>query len=67
MTPGNPLPSVPQGFITNFDSSGVPDESGLQSNNDILVGAPSYFYFGLNNGSTAMSRFIKKYIDTADI
>lgn len=68
MTAGNPLPFVPQGFITNFDlSSGAPDASVPQNNNDILVGAPSYFYFGLNNGSTAMSRFIKKYIDTADI
>jgi hypothetical protein len=68
LQPGNPLPLVPQGFITNFNqATGLPEPSFTVNGNVYLVGAPSHFYFGLNNGKTAMNRFIKKYIDTADI
>jgi hypothetical protein len=73
LQPGNPLPLVPQGFITNFDqntlqpSPTIPGSPLAVNDNVYLVGAPSHFYFGLNNGKTAMNRFIKKYIDTADI
>ena len=73
LQPGNPLPLLPQGFITNFDqntllpSPTIPGSPLAVNGNVYLVGAPSHFYFGLNNGKTAMNRFIKKYIDTADI
>ena len=66
--PGNPLPLVPQGFITNFNQNTLlPNPYYSVNGNVYLVGAPSHFYFGLNNGKTAMNRFINKYIDTADI
>ena len=79
LQPGNPLPLLPQGFITNFiqttvagvttitPSPTIPGSSVAVNSDLYLVGAPSHFYFGLNNGKTAMNRFIKKYIDTADI
>jgi hypothetical protein len=78
LIPGNALPLLPQGFITNFipdpqnpnnviTSPTIPGSSVAVNGNLYLVGAPSHFYFGLNNGKTAMNRFIKKYIDTADI
>jgi hypothetical protein len=79
LQPGNPLPLLPQGFITNFiqttvagvttitPSETIPGSSVAVNGNLYLVGVPSHFYFGLNNGKTAMNRFIKKYIDTADI
>ena len=28
----------------------------------IVVGAPYYFYFGLNNGKTAVDKFFKLYV-----
>ena len=58
------------GFITNFDNSGNPDntlngvQNGLPNGKPILVGAPFFFYFGLNNGKTAMDKFSKLYLDT---
>jgi hypothetical protein len=79
LQPGNALPLLPQGFITNFiqttvagvttitPSPTIPGSSVAVNGNVYLVGAPSHFYFGLNNGKTAMNRFINKYIDTADI
>jgi len=73
LQPGNALPLLPQGFITNFDqntllpSPTIPGSPLAVNGNVYLVGAPSHFYFGLNNGKTAMNRFIKKYIDTAEI
>ena len=78
LQPGNALPLLPQGFITNFiqdpqnPTNIIPSPTILGSSTAVngnlyLVGAPSHFYFGLNNGKTAMNRFIKKYIDTADI
>jgi hypothetical protein len=78
LQPGNALPLLPQGFITNFiqdplnpnniiTSPTIPGSQNAVNGSLYLVGAPSHFYFGLNNGKTAMNRFIKKYIDTADI
>ena len=32
----------------------------------ITVGAPYHFYFGLNNGKTAMNRFIKKCLNNVE-
>ena len=57
------------GFITNFDSNGNPEipstdvVNGLPGQS-ILVGAPFHFYFGLNNGNTAIDKFIKLYVNT---
>jgi hypothetical protein len=59
-----PDPQNPNNVIT---SPTIPGSSVAVNGNLYLVGAPSHFYFGLNNGKTAMNRFIKKYIDTADI
>ena len=59
------------GFITNFDNNNQPISTptgvvtGVPGSKPILVGAPFYFYFGLNNGKTAVDKFIKLYIDTA--
>lgn len=33
----------------------------------IVVGAPYHFYFGLNNGKTAVDRFYKLYVATAEL
>jgi hypothetical protein len=60
------------GFITNFDTNGnpvpqnnsIPQITNGNTGESILVGAPFYFYFGLNNGNTAIDRFIKLYIET---
>ena len=61
------------GFITNFDSNGNPITgvtasagiiTGKPNDKPILVGAPFFFYFGLNNGKTAMDKFAKLYLET---
>ena len=72
LIPGNNLPLLPQGFITNFTSAGlpsptIPGQPTAVNGNLYLVGAPSHFYFGLNNGNTALNRFIKKYVNFTDI
>ena len=47
---------------------GAPAQSGglLEKQNAILVGAPYHFYFGLNNGKTALDRFYKLYVATSE-
>jgi len=73
LIPGNSLPLLPQGFITNFNASTqlpsptIPGQPLAVNGNLYLVGAPSHFYFGLNNGKTAMNRFIKKYVNFTEI
>ena len=57
-------PTTKFGILTNFDINGAPDPSNNQLNDDIIVGAPYHFYFGLNNGKTAIDKFIKLYIIT---
>ena len=54
------------GILTNFDggNTGNPNPNNDQVSNDIIVGAPYHFYFGLNNGKTAIDKFIKLYIIT---
>jgi hypothetical protein len=54
---------TPTGFLTNFDLSGNPDPVRNTTGN-YVVGAPFHFYFGLNNGKTAVDKFIKLYILT---
>ena len=60
------------GFITNFSNNDQPVSSvsgvvnGTPGAKPVLVGAPFFFYFGLNNGKTAVDKFIKLYIDTAE-
>ena len=36
------------------------------SKDGIVVGAPYHFYFGLNNGKTAINRFYKLYVPTVE-
>lgn len=62
----NFLPNLPQGYITNFNALGQTDENVPQNNNLVVVGLPNHMYFGLNNGKTAVNRFIKLYVDTAE-
>jgi len=63
---GGSFPNIYYGFITNFDSSGNPVISTPPIANPVIVGTPNHFYFGLKNGKTALNRFIKLYIDTAE-
>ena len=61
------------GYITNY-INGVPAPLSVNSvtqgapsgnkNSAIVAGAPYHFYFGLNNGKTAMDRFYKLYVAT---
>jgi hypothetical protein len=60
------------GFITNFDQNGnpLPNSNGVNPPivnglppDSILVGAPFFFYFGLNNGNTAVDKFVKLYLN----
>ena len=50
------------GMITNFDVSGQPLPTP-QVSSQVIVGAPFHFYFGLNNGKTAIDKFVKLYIN----
>jgi hypothetical protein len=61
-----------EGHISNFTPGpdpttlnvtyGAPNTPGLDP---IVVGAPFHFYFGLNNGFTALDRFIKLYVNNS--
>jgi hypothetical protein len=63
------------GFIANYDINGIPQpqpgggivldgkDSGLPDD-AVVVGGPYHFYFGLNNGKTAINRFYKLYVQT---
>jgi hypothetical protein len=50
------------GMITNFDVSGQPLPTP-QVSSQVIVGAPFHFYFGLNNGKTAIDKFVKLYVN----
>jgi hypothetical protein len=53
------------GYLTNFDLNGDPQP--LQNNSgSYVVGAPFHFYFGLNNGKTAIDKFVKLYVNTEE-
>jgi hypothetical protein len=63
------------GYIANYDLAGNPQPQGVGGVLDgidsglptdaVVVGAPYHFYFGLNNGKTAVNRFYKLYVQTA--
>jgi hypothetical protein len=68
--------TVALGYITNFSpypttpnpsTAGTIIQPGSNSapigSNSVLVGAPYHFYFGLNNGKTAIDKFIKIFIN----
>jgi len=54
---------TPTGFLTNFTPIGDP-EPARDTTGNYVVGAPYHFYFGLNNGKTAIDKFVKLYITT---
>ena len=63
------------GFISNYDLFGNPQPyvipitntlQGAPGSPPIVVGAPYHFYFGLNNGKTAIDRFYKLYVSTEE-
>jgi hypothetical protein len=56
---GDPLPITPLNNITQGDPS-------VNYQDSVVVGAPYHFYFGLNNGKTAINRFYKLYVPTAE-
>ena len=64
------------GYISNYVNN-VPDAQPLinsiiqgqpigSNQQAVVVGAPYHFYFGLNNGKTAVDRFYKLYVATTD-
>jgi hypothetical protein len=59
-----------EGHITNFTPSPDPLIAnvtyGGPGGDPVVVGAPFHFYFGLNNGYTALDRFIKLYVNNAE-
>jgi hypothetical protein len=54
-----PAPITPLSSIIQGDPSTSPSEA-------VIVGAPYHFYFGLNNGKTAVDRFYKLYVATEE-
>ena len=51
-----------RGYIFSVDVNGNYSETGVSSKN-FIVGAPFHFYFGLNNGKTAIDKFVKLYVN----
>jgi hypothetical protein len=61
------------GYLASFDINGDPlpitipaPATGAPGSSPIVVGAPYHFYFGLNNGKTAINRFYKLYVPTVE-
>ena len=54
---GIPQPQPAAGIVLDGKASGLPDDA-------VVVGGPYHFYFGLNNGKTAINRFYKLYVQT---
>ena len=65
---GNPVAQPPMSAIIQGQPIGNPTSqvSGTGEQQAIIAGAPYHFYFGLNNGKTAVDRFYKLYVLTAE-
>lgn len=65
---GNPVAQPPMSAIIQGQPIGNPTSqaSGTGEQQAIIAGAPYHFYFGLNNGKTAVDRFYKLYVSTAE-
>jgi hypothetical protein len=63
---GNPDPGITG--VVQGQPIGSPDSqaAGTGEQQAIVAGAPYHFYFGLNNGKTAVDRFYKLYVATAE-
>ena len=63
---GNPDPSI--AGVVQGQPIGDPasQAAGTGEQQAIVAGAPYHFYFGLNNGKTAVDRFYKLYVATAE-
>jgi hypothetical protein len=62
--PITPLSAILQGDPSPYLGQNPIEESTVKDG--IVVGAPYYFYFGLNNGKTAVDRFYKLYVATEE-
>jgi hypothetical protein len=58
-TTNDPAPQPLINTITQGQPIGTPNQA-------IVVGAPYHFYFGLNNGKTALNKFYKLYVATVE-
>jgi hypothetical protein len=58
-------PITPLSAILQGDPSPNPAQESTVKDG-IIVGAPYHFYFGLNNGKTAVDRFYKLYVATEE-
>ena len=56
---GLPEPLIPPSIVNQGQPVGSPSQA-------VVVGAPYHFYFGLNNGKTALNRFYKLYVATTE-
>lgn len=65
---GDPDAQPLMAAIVQGQPIGNPDSqaSGTGEQQAIIAGAPYHFYFGLNNGKTAVDRFYKLYVATAE-
>ena len=63
---GQPI-AQPTTSVLNGQPIGNPTPgSSAGKNQAVVVGAPYHFYFGLNNGKTALDRFYKLYVATSE-
>ena len=62
---GGTMPITPLSAILQGDPSPNPAQESTVKDG-IVVGAPYHFYFGLNNGKTAVDRFYKLYVATEE-
>ena len=63
--PNGLIPNPPTNQTIPWDGFPQYPEFDFQ-NGTIVVGAPYHFYFGLNNGKTAINRFYKLYVQTVE-
>jgi hypothetical protein len=62
---GIPQPITPSSAILQGNPSPNPNQESTVKDG-IVVGASYHFYFGLNNGKTAVDRFYKLYVATEE-